>query len=139
MLKMEMRTGRECVGLMALWMALLLAAPAAWAQAGAPCVEGGSTEQVNACAVRDFQAVDTQIGVLYADVMRALAAHERPQLRREHTAWMQQRNLACKQTTRAFELQADGPRRYHECLAEKTRERRPGLMRWLSTQSPAQE
>ncbi|RYF78456.1 MAG: DUF1311 domain-containing protein [Comamonadaceae bacterium] len=122
-----------------LGLVLLTGVGPASAQAGAACVPGGTVEQVNACALRDFQAADTDIGVLYSDVMRALSAHERPQLRREHTAWMQQRNAGCKQATRAFELQADGPRRLHECMSEKTRERRAGLMRWLSMDSPAKE
>ena len=124
---------------LAVLLAGLAHAGLAGAQAGADCVPGGTVEQVNACALRDFQAADTEIGVLYADVMRALAAHERPQLRREHTAWMQQRNAGCKQATRAVEQQADGPRHYHECLREKTRERRAGLMKWLSADTPAKD
>jgi len=120
-------------------LAMALQAGASWAQAGAACVPGGTVEQVNACALRDFQASDTEIGVLYADVMRALSAHERPQLRREHSVWMQQRNAGCKKATRAVEQQPDGPRRYHECLAGETRARRQGLMRWLSMDSPAKD
>jgi uncharacterized protein YecT (DUF1311 family) len=120
-------------------LATLLAPPSglALAQAGAECVPGGTQEQVNACAVRAFQAADTATGVLYGDVMRALSATERPQLRREHSAWMQQRNAACKQATRAFEQQADGPHRYHECLTDRTQQRRQGLMRWLRQDGPA--
>jgi uncharacterized protein YecT (DUF1311 family) len=110
---------------------LALGGGAALAQAGAACVPGGTAEQVNACALRDFQAADAAIGVLYGDVMRALSDVERPQLRREHSAWLQQRTVGCKQATRAFEQQADGLRRYHECLTEKTQERRRGLMGWL--------
>ncbi|MBS0430160.1 MAG: DUF1311 domain-containing protein [Proteobacteria bacterium] len=118
----------------------LLAAVAAGvqAQAGADCKPQGTPAEANACALRDFQAADTEIAVLYADVMRALSAHERPQLRREHTAWNQQRITHCKQATRPAEQQPDGPRRYHECMTEQTRERRRGLMRWLSADSPAQ-
>jgi len=119
-------------------LGLLFHAGTALAQAGAACVPGGTVEQVNACALRDFQAADTEIAVLYADVMRALSADERPQLRREHSAWSGQRTRECKQSTRAMEQQSDGPRRYHECMTDKTRERRRGLMRWLSADSPAQ-
>ncbi|KQP15211.1 lysozyme inhibitor LprI family protein [Pseudorhodoferax sp. Leaf267] len=100
---------------------------AAWAQAGAACVPGGTQEQVNACALRDFQAADVAMGVAYSDAMQALPAAERARLRREHSAWMQQRNATCKQATRAFEQQPDGPRRYHECLTEQTQERRHKL------------
>ena len=59
----------------------------ALAQAGAACQPGGTVAEVNACAVQDFQAADTTIQILYEDVMRALSAHERPQLRQEHSAW----------------------------------------------------
>ncbi|MFN9475059.1 lysozyme inhibitor LprI family protein [Acidovorax sp.] len=116
---------------------LLMASSTAFAQAGAACRPGGTVAETNACAVQDFQAADTAIAVLYADVMRALSAHERPQLRQEHTAWMRARNVQCKQSTRATEQQPEGPRIYHECLTRETQERRKGLMRWLSMDSPA--
>ena len=120
-----------------LGLVLLTGVGPASAQAGAACVPGGTVEQVNACALRDFQAADTDIGVLYSDVMRALSAHERPQLRQEHTAWLRTRTTQCKQATRASEQQPEGPRLYHECLTRETQERRKGLMRWLSMDSPA--
>lgn len=114
-----------------------LISPPAYAQAGAACRTGGSVAEVNACAVQDFQTADTTIAVLYADVMRALSAHERPQLRQEHSAWQRARTLQCKQATRATEQQPDGPRTYHECLTRETQSRRQGLMRWLSADTPA--
>ena len=122
---------------------VLLTCATAWtaspahAQAGAACKPGGSVEETNACAVQAFQAADTEIAVLYGDVMRALSAHERPQLRQEHTAWLRARATQCKQATRATEQQAEGPRLYHECLTRETQQRRRGLMRWLSADTPA--
>jgi uncharacterized protein YecT (DUF1311 family) len=116
---------------------LALQAGGAWAQAGAACRAGGTVAEVNACAVQDFQAADTTLAVLYADVMRALAAHERPQLRQEHSAWLRERTTRCKQATRTTEQQPDGPRLYHECLTRETLQRRQGLMRWLSADTPA--
>ena len=127
---------RACA-LLASALALSLACAQAQAQAGAACRAGGTVDEINACAVQDFQAADTTIAVLYGDVMRALSAHERPQLRQEHTAWLRARATQCKQATRATEQQADGPRLYHECLTRETQERRRGLMRWLRTDSPA--
>ena len=111
--------------------------PLAHAQAGAACQPGGTVAEVNACAVQDFQAADTTIQILYEDVMRALSAHERPQLRQEHSAWVRQRTVQCKRETQATETQPEGPRLYHQCLTRKTQERRKGLMRWLSNDSPA--
>ena len=112
----------------------LVCAPA---QAGAACKPTGTVAEINACAVEDFQAADTTIQILYEDVMRALSAHERPQLRQEHSAWVRQRTVQCKRETQATETQPEGPRLYHQCLTRKTQERRKGLMRWLSNDSPA--
>ena len=109
----------------------------AHAQAGAACQPGGTVAEVNACAVQDFQAADTTIQILYEDVMRALSAHERPQLRQEHSAWVRERTMQCKRETQTTEAQPEGPRLYHQCLTRKTQERRKGLMRWLSNDSPA--
>ena len=96
----------------------------ALAQAGAACQPGGTVAEVNACAVQDFQAADTTIQILYEDVMRALSAHERPQLRQEHSAWVRERTAQCKRETQATETQPEGPRLYHQCLTRKTQERR---------------
>lgn len=116
--------------------AVLLLPVGAFAQAGAACVPGGTQEQVNACALRDFQAADTAMGMAYSDAMQALPAAERTKLRREHSAWLQQRNTSCNEETRAFEQQADGPRRYHECLTDKTQQRRQSLIHRLRAEKP---
>ena len=120
-----------------LLLALFLPCSPAFAQAGEACRPGGTVAQVNACAIQDFQTADTTIAVLYSDVMRALSAHERPQLRQEHSAWQRARTAQCKKATRAAEAQPDGPRLYHECLTRETQARRQGLMRWLSADTPA--
>lgn len=109
----------------------------AHAQAGAACNPAGSVAEVNACAVQAFQAADTTHQILYEDVMRALSAHERPQLRQEQSTWRRERTVQCKRETQAAETRPEGPRLYHECLTRKTQERRQGLMRWLSNDSPA--
>jgi hypothetical protein len=54
------------------------------AQAGAACdPQSTAVASLNACAVQHFQEVDTAQNILYADVMRALSAHERPALRQD--------------------------------------------------------
>ena len=114
-----------------------LTTPQAHAQAGAACKPGGSVEETNACAVQAFQAADAEVAILYADVMRALSAHERPQLRQEHTAWQRERTTRCKQAQRSNESQPQWPRLYHECLTAETQARRKGLMRWLTLDHPS--
>ncbi len=117
--------------------AAVLMSLGAYAQAGAGCKPAGTVPEVNACALQEFQAADTTNQILYEDVMRALSAHERPQLRQEHSAWLRERTAQCKRETQAVETQPEGPRLYHQCLTRQTQERRRGLMRWLSTDSPA--
>jgi uncharacterized protein YecT (DUF1311 family) len=115
----------------------LLASPSALAQADAACKAAGTLEGTNACAVQSYQAVDTEIAILYGDVMRALAAHERPQLRQEQTNWQRERLARCKQTHRAAESEPEWQRLYHECLKTETEARRRGLMRWLTLDHPS--
>ena len=88
---------------MACALPLLMFPHAAHAQAGAACRAGGTVEQTNACAVQDFQAADTTISILYGDVMRALSAHERPDLRQDQSAWQRNRVAQCKAAQRAAE------------------------------------
>lgn len=115
----------------------LLASPGALAQAGAACRDAGTVEETNACAVKAYQEADTQIAILYGDVMRALSAHERPLLRQEHSSWQRDRTTRCKKATRSTESDAEGPRLYHECLTAETQARRKGLMRWLTLEHPS--
>ncbi len=115
----------------------LLCSTGVQAQAGAACQPGGTVAETNACAVQAYQQADTAIAILYGDVMRALAAHERPQLRQEQSAWQRERITRCKQATRGSEAQPEGPRLYHECLTAETVARRQGLMRWLTLEHPA--
>ncbi|AVS64134.1 hypothetical protein C8241_12470 [Paracidovorax avenae] len=118
-------------------LALLLCSAGAHAQAGADCDPKGTVAETNACAVQAWQQADTAIAIVYGDVMRALSAHERPQLRQEQAAWQRERVTRCKQATRATEALPEGPRLYHECLAAETEARRRGLMRWLTLEHPS--
>lgn len=106
------------------------------AQAGANCAPQGTQAQVNACAVQAFQQADTQQHILYGDVMKALAAHERAALRKEQNLWLRQRHQRCKQAQAAFESRADWPRRLHECLTAQIQERHHVLQHWLHHGAP---
>ena len=117
--------------------AMVLASSAsAQAQAGADCVPGGTVQQTNACAIKDFQQADSDHQILYGDVMRSLSAHERPALRKEQSEWSRQRITQCKQSTKAFEAQADWPSRYHQCLIQQIKARDSILKRWLHQGAP---
>lgn len=117
---------------MALGLAALLPCTAVRAQAGAACEpQSRHVDHLNACAVQRFQQADTAQNILYADVMRALSAHERPALRKDQTAWSRQRTAGCKQRHAPDESRAEWPRLYHDCLTQVTEQRRPALMHWL--------
>lgn len=119
--------------------AITLAASAgALAQAGADCVPAGTVQQINACAVKDFQQADADHNILYGDVMRSLSAHERPSLRKEQSDWSRQRITQCKQANKAFETQPDWPSRYHQCLVQQIKTRDVVLKRWLHEGAPHQ-
>ena len=122
--------------LSAVFSGFLLTSPALQAQAGADCVPGGTVQQTNACAIKDFQQADTDNQILYGDVMRALSAHERPALRKEQSDWTRSRTTQCKKAQAAFEAQADWPRRFHECLSQQIKARDGVLKQWLHHGAP---
>ena len=124
------------IQLNALALAFLLLPSISNAQAGGDCVVGGTVQQTNACAIKDFQQADTDSQILYGDVMRSLSAHERPALRKEQNEWSRQRVTQCKQSTKAFEAQADWPSRYHACLLQQIKARDAVLKRWLHLGPP---
>ena len=124
------------IPLNALALAFLLLPSTSNAQAGGDCVVGGTVQQTNACAIKDFQQADTDHQILYGDVMRSLSAHERPALRKEQSEWSRQRITQCKQSSKAFEAQADWPSRYHQCLIQQIKARDSVLKRWLHQGAP---
>ena len=124
------------LGRYALVAMVLASSASAQAQAGADCVPGGTVQQTNACAIKDFQQADSDHQILYGDVMRSLSAHERPALRKEQSEWSRQRITQCKQSSKAFEAQADWPSRYHQCLIQQIKARDSVLKRWLHQGAP---
>ena len=115
----------------------LLVGTPVWAQAGdAGCSASPTAEQSEACAAQAFAEADETIAVLFADVRRALSAHERPQLSKEHAAWLRERERRCPAPSKSAAA-ADGLAQKHTCLTRETQARRQGLMRWLSMDSPA--
>ena len=119
-------------------LATLLTTPPALAQAGAACnQQSRQIEHRNACAVQRFQQADTAQNILYADVMYALSAHERPALRKDQSAWSRQRSSTCKQRHASEETQERWQQHFHDCLTQLTDQRRQALLHWLhSGQAP---
>ncbi len=107
-----------------------------FAQAGASCVPNGSTPEVNACAVKQFQEADTALNIYYGDVMTALSAHERPQLRQDQNNWFRTRRDYCNRQQRSNEGKPEWERLYNECLVKVIQARRGALSQWLHTGNP---
>ncbi|WP_353233873.1 lysozyme inhibitor LprI family protein [Diaphorobacter ruginosibacter] len=125
------------IGRAALPLALCLqTASSAWAQAGASCVENGTAAQIDACAVQKYQQADTALNIYYGDVMTALSAHERPQLRQDQNNWHRTRRDYCNRQTRASEGRPDWSRAYHACMVSVTQARRGALSQWLHNGAP---
>ena len=120
----------------ALTVALCSGASAALAQAGADCVPDGTIAEVNACAVKKFQEADSALNIYYGDVMTALSAHERPQLRQDQNKWHSTRRDYCKRHNRGKEGDPHWVRLYHECMVKVTQSRRIALSQWLHTGNP---
>jgi uncharacterized protein YecT (DUF1311 family) len=93
------------------------------AQAGADCDPAGGRQQLNACAVRDFQAADNRLNIRYREAMEALPQDHRIALRREQREWLRARDAGCKEEARTHEGSPDWPACYHACL-EKASVRR---------------
>jgi len=108
-----------------------------WAQAGpAICSTHPAAAQTAACAAQVFAEAEETIAVLFADVRRALSAHERPQLSQEHSAWRRERGRRCPAPPKSG-LTANSEAQHYACLTRETQARRQGVMRWLSMDSPA--
>ncbi|QIL80057.1 DUF1311 domain-containing protein [Diaphorobacter sp. HDW4A] len=120
----------------ALPFALSMAATTTFAQAGANCVPDGSVAEVNACAVKKFQEADSALNIYYGDVMTALSAHERPELRQDQKNWQRSRRDYCNRHNRGKEGKPEWIQLYHECMVKVTQSRRTALSQWLHTGNP---
>ncbi|QNP48956.1 lysozyme inhibitor LprI family protein [Diaphorobacter aerolatus] len=127
---------RPFVARAALPVLLSLGASGAFAQAGADCVPGGTAAEVNACAVKRFQEADTALNIYYGDVMTALSAHERPQLRQDQKNWQRTRREYCNRHNRGKESRPEWVQLYHDCMVKVTQSRRIALSQWLHTGNP---
>lgn len=112
-------------------IALFALAPVlALAQAGADCKPDGNQQQLNACAVRDFQAADTRLNIRYSEVMAQLDADGRTRLRHEQREWLRRRDPACKSAARPNEGGSAWPLFFYGCMEKASTERTQALAGW---------
>jgi len=118
-------------------LALLALAPVlALAQAGADCKPDGNQQQLNACAVRDFQAADIQLNIRYAEVMDGLPTGRRTALRQQQRGWLKSRDARCKTEVRSSEGGSAWPLFFYACLEKATKARSAELDRWARGDTP---
>ncbi|WP_407306671.1 lysozyme inhibitor LprI family protein [Acinetobacter sp.] len=59
------------------------------------CRYDGSQLEMNACAIRDFNAADTVLNKTYSEVVGKLLASDQKTLRTEQDAWAKRRGARC--------------------------------------------
>ncbi|MEH3085878.1 MAG: lysozyme inhibitor LprI family protein [Xylophilus ampelinus] len=117
--------------------ACIAAAPGpARAQAGADCDPAGTQQQMDACAVRDFQAADSRLNIRYRERMESLPQEGRTALRQEQRAWLRARDPGCKEQVRRHEGGSAWPLAFYACLEQATRNRTGELERWREAARP---
>ena len=103
-------------------------APAA--DAAFQCRHDGNQQEMNACAVRDYEAADADLNARYKRVIAALPATKREQLRRDQRAWLKKRDRQCKAEAQSSEGGSIWPLEFFGCLKSATERRIRQLERW---------
>ncbi|GAB3257106.1 lysozyme inhibitor LprI family protein [Chitinimonas naiadis] len=114
-----------------LTLALLLgSAHAADAGNGFECKPDGNQQEMNACAIRDFQAADKALNNQYQQLMGSLPAASQTRLRTAQRSWLKQRDPRCKTATKASMGGSIWPLEFYGCLQAATEKRTAELAKW---------
>lgn len=103
----------------------------AWSLGNNECDYGGNQLQINQCAVRDFEAADRRLNVLYKTLKRSMPASKQKLLQNEQGAWLMTRDSTCeKEANDEAEGGSMWPMLYHSCRAHATQARIKILKQW---------
>jgi uncharacterized protein YecT (DUF1311 family) len=94
----------------------------------AKCNPAGNQQEMNACALQEFQETDRKLNAQYQKTMAGLAQKDRDALRREQRNWIKRRDSRCKANADAYKGGSIWPLEYHSCLASMTRDRTQELV-----------
>ena len=93
------------------------------------CTKATVQIELNYCANRDFESVDSKLNALYRALFGQSDARGRERLRVSERKWIVSRDKACTEETASDAGGSLAPMEYSNCLAEKTRARIKELAR----------
>jgi uncharacterized protein YecT (DUF1311 family) len=97
------------------------------------CKYDGSQQEMNACAVRDYEAADRLLNQEYRKIMGGLTPAKRQTLLREQRAWLQKRDPDCRVDAGPMDQGGSSwPLEYFGCLKSATELRTKELGQWES-------
>ncbi|MEC5384998.1 lysozyme inhibitor LprI family protein [Uliginosibacterium sp. H3] len=112
-------------------LTLVVANSAVAAENDAPvCNYSGNQQEMNACALRNYQAADRALNDTYKRVMAGLSDAKKRELRNLQRAWLKQRDPQCKAQVREYEGGSIWPLEFHACLQAATEQRTRVLETW---------
>ena len=104
--------------------AALLLLPALQLQAQTlDCDNAMSQMEMNQCAAQALEREDQQLNRVYTQYRAGLSAKDKQALKQVQLAWINFRDLDCKQVASAYEGGSMQPMVHTDCLAQRTRER----------------
>jgi uncharacterized protein YecT (DUF1311 family) len=115
-----------------LLVSLLLAAQAASGATDDNAIEcngDGTQREMNACAIKDYEAADKALNEKYQALMARLPPEKQQSLRVEQRAWLKKRDPDCKAEAKPSEGGSIWAMEYYSCLAEATQKRTKALDR----------
>jgi uncharacterized protein YecT (DUF1311 family) len=87
------------------------------------CKYDGTQQEMNACAVRDYEVADAALNKRYKEVMSRLIPEEQQSLRSQQRHWLKKRDPLCKSEVKDSEGGSIWPSEYFDCLKTETERR----------------
>lgn len=118
-----------------LFIAILLATFGATAANETPstqCDYSGTQQEMNKCAVRDFEMADKLLNETYRKTMLSLTPIKKKLLRREQREWLRQLDPQCREEAKLSEGGSMWPIDYFSCMESYTNSRINELEQWHS-------
>ena len=97
---------------------------------GFECKPDGNQQEMNACAIRDFQTADKALNSQYQQLMASLTQADQAKLRTSQRNWLKQRDPRCKAATKKSMGGSIWPLAFYGCLQSATEKRTAELAKW---------
>jgi uncharacterized protein YecT (DUF1311 family) len=94
------------------------------------CKYDGNQQEMNACALNDFNTVDGELNKTYKQLMSRLSPSRQAALRKEQRTWLKNRDPDCKGIAKQSERGSIWPLEFFGCLKSSTERRIKELEHW---------